>query len=552
MVKEYRALLGLDRLAANDRPRPKLFAEAIVREAAVRRYLREEWIRLEAARPRLERQLAHANLRATAQEKRADAQEKRANAQEERANAQEERANAQEKRANAQEERANAQEERANAQEERANAQQARADVLKAQLATVEATRDAILASTSWRLTRPLRVAIDLLRPGAPPTAPENEVVLAPSSLPAGVEAAQRPISGSAMQAQASDAGAATVERGPAAASPRAGGAASRPLRLSVRHGDILAWAYARQLLQRLGVDEDKTSEPVSAPLPSGFSLVVEGPGAVGEAPTIAFYTGQDGEPDDTAAALVAELDRVLLSSAAAAERFRSRWPQADARVMIVRPPLLGAWSGGSREALRTQLRARLGLPDRVRLVLGIGPLEDASGLVGFARLASLTCAQRTDVRFVWLGAREPKWERIHWLGVGLPCALRHLYLVADMNYQDWLLAADAYIGCRTAGVFDAGVLEALASGLPVAVDSRTSLPDMLRSGRCADLVAEASGQAAVDWLKAAILMPVSADADIALRTQQCWDAATVDKDLMEAFRESLGAELDTYDAAGD
>lgn len=86
---------------------------------------------------------------------------------------------------------------------------------------------------------------------------------------------------------------------------------------------------------------------------------------------------------------------------------------------------------------------------------------------------------------------------------VGLPVALRQLFLMQDADFAGWLLAADAYIGCRAADVYDAGAVEALAAGLPVCVASLASLPDALRAAQCAGRVDEAGGEAAIDWLAA-------------------------------------------------
>ena len=231
MVSEYRELLGLDGAPVARRPSPGLLAQATVREAAARRYLRAEVVRrqqvadhltartqhLEDVKALVEERADAQEARADAQQERADAQEKRADAEQERADAQERRADAQqaradaqevradaqEARANAQEARADAQETRANAQEARANAQEARADAqeqradaqqkraavlegelaaqraragqLESQLAALQDWRETVLSSTSWRVTGPLRSVSALLRRSAPATPGEHQ-----------------------------------------------------------------------------------------------------------------------------------------------------------------------------------------------------------------------------------------------------------------------------------------------------------------------------------------------------------------------------------------
>jgi len=116
-----------------------------------------------------------AEARAEAAEARAEAAEVRAEAGEARAEAAEARAEAAEVRAEAGEARAEAAEVRAEAGEARADAAEARAEVVEARAEAVEARAQAIAvaaqeslravhASTSWRLTAPLRHLAMLVR----------------------------------------------------------------------------------------------------------------------------------------------------------------------------------------------------------------------------------------------------------------------------------------------------------------------------------------------------------------------------------------------------
>ena len=694
MVSEYRELLGLDGVPAARRPSPGLLAHAAVREAAARRYLRAEVARrqqvadhlaaraqhlenvkalteeradaqesrADAQQQRADAQEERADAqerRADAQEARGDAQEARANAQETRADAQEARADAQEARADAQEARANAQEARANAQEARANAQEARADAqqrradaqqkraailenelatqraraghLELQLAAVEAWRETVLSSTSWRVTGPLRSVSGLLRRAAPaardgaenpavPAVPTRAGVVPPPASPTGTASTSFPAgaaAGTAADAPSAEAPemvtrtthggmskppgeaplSTTAEAGVGVASGTTSGAVAevasagppevrpdappdtspalrsgassetlseglpgqaprevvggsdapdggptdpvvpetpnhaviaRPAAptgqvrgaqsaespeqtgpapsVVVPSGDLLALARARRLDRVLGIAVDRIPEVVADQVPEGFSMLVSGPGPGGGPRSVACFEGLDTHPDAASTALAMRLDRVVVPAEGVARRFRELWPGARARVSLTRYPLAAQWPVAvDGQSLRARQRDRLGLPDRTRLVLGIGRVGSPGGLARFATLATRCCELRNDVRFVWMGVRNPDWERAHWLEVGLPVAMRRLFLVEDENLAAWLTAADAYIGCRSPDVHDPGAVEALAAGLPVCVASVASLPDVLRLPPGAGQVDEASGEEAIHWLAARV-----------------------------------------------
>lgn len=133
------------------------------------------------------------------------------------------------------------------------------------------------------------------------------------------------------------------------------------------------------------------------------------------------------------------------------------------------------------RDVERLRRRDALGLPDSARIIAGMGAPAAQSGLLRFARVAMDFSAQRNGCYFVWIGGQDPAWLRAHRDEIGVPVALRRLFLVADDNFEAWLLAADAYLGCGEPDGHDFGALEALALGVPVAVESRDSLPDDLR-----------------------------------------------------------------------
>ena len=287
------------------------------------------------------------------------------------------------------------------------------------------------------------------------------------------------------------------ARRPPAAES--AGADPVRPIGIAVAPGDLMALARARRIGQGPG---DPSLAGDAGPVPAGFSLLFCGAGADRDRHSVACFEGLGHAPDTGSTALAMQLDRVVTPTAGIAQRFRSLWPDAPARVTVIPFPLVAQWPSATDPGALRQ-RDKLGLPDRARLVLGIGPVGPDGGLERFAGLATRTCERRNDVRFVWLGGRDPDWERAHWLAVGLPVAMRQLFLVDDENLAAWLGAADAYIGCRPAAVYDPGALEALGAGLPVCVASRASLPEAVWGPPCAGLLAEGVDTAAIDWLEA-------------------------------------------------
>jgi glycosyltransferase involved in cell wall biosynthesis len=263
-----------------------------------------------------------------------------------------------------------------------------------------------------------------------------------------------------------------------------------------------LALARARRLGRVRGITAGRPPDVVADRVPEGFAMLVSAPGPDGEPRSIACFDGLDAPPDAAGTALAMRLDRVVVPAEGIARRFRELWPDARAHVSLVSYPLAAQWPVAvDSKSLRARQRDRLGLPDRTRLVLGIGRAGSGAGLARFAALATRCCELRNDVRFVWMGARKPDWERAHWLAVGLPVAMRRLFLVEDENLAAWLTAADAYIGCRSPDVHDPAAVEAMAAGLPVCVASLASLPDSLRAAPCAGRVDAASGEAAIDWL---------------------------------------------------
>jgi hypothetical protein len=185
----------------------------------------------------------------------------------------------------------------------------------------------------------------------------------------------------------------------------------------------------------------------------------------------------------------------VLAPVQAAADAFAARWPQAPVkpRIVALRPTTQGPARYGQ---LRMLARERLGLPDATRLVLGVGPMDAHSGWERFASLALDAGERHNGVVFVWLGGGG--WDPRRRLATGVPMGLRRLFVRDDREVGNWLRAADAYLGCRAAGVYDPGAVEALSLALPVAVRDRGALTEDAAGGWAVDVPAPGTE---VDWL---------------------------------------------------
>ena len=177
---------------------------------------------------------------------------------------------------------------------------------------------------------------------------------------------------------------------------------------------------------------------------------------------------------------------RFVVPNAYMAEALRSRLPEAD--VVQVDFPVSfdtdgrhkGVGAGTEGVAYRDVCRARIGVSDRARIVLGVGARDHETGLPRFADLAMSVGAQENGVVFVWLGmGEEPTTDGLE-DRIALPQALRRLFLVSDSDIGPWLKGADLYLGCRSALSYDGPAVEALVAGLPVAALDSASLADGL------------------------------------------------------------------------
>lgn len=326
-----------------------------------------------------------------------------------------------------------------------------------AQRADVEAYRDAILQSTSWRLTAPLRRTMEAIGKGA----------------------------------------------GPAPATPR-DAAETPPPAPPAPPESVLSLARGNPLLERLAArwaDEEKL--PCVAEGDAARQIVVNGTalssalaaavvacrGALQadriDARALQFRGAAESEAVAPHAAPGLE---VIVPAAAQAKQAERLFPGAQVRVQPWQ------WSASPVDAdVRERLRGRLFVPDASVMVLGVGRTEGGTeastglrgGLAAFARHAQALAAQHTGLIWVWLGSRDEAAGQ----GTGVDAepalaaaeAERRLFVIESPDLAEvetWLAAADLCLACGPAGVFDAGAACALARGLPVAAFAAGILPD--------------------------------------------------------------------------
>jgi glycosyltransferase involved in cell wall biosynthesis len=360
---------------------------------------------------------------------------------------------------------------------------QAEASSLAHRLADMEAYRDALLASTSWRLTRPLRAA--------------RKVMMSKGHRPVEATGPEAPVS----------VGAPDIE------SVR-GVASSVPI-VAFRTGDPVVRRLAAILAGRIGCAVAEFDEEISRlfPIDEGVSLSIgmtASSDGQGVRPRGICFEGFPTALHPHAAPEI-ECDRIVAPSQSVAERLPAFGRAANVSVYVMPFPIVGDWGGDERRAgERIRRRDLLGIPDATRIVIGMGRADERSGILRFARLAMDFAERRNGCCFVWVGGRDGAWMSEHWGAIGVPVALRRLFLVNDDVFEPWLLAADAYLGCRLDGVHDAGALEALAAGLPVAVECIGSLPDVLRAPDVRAAVDLVAGDDALPGLLSWAMEPVA------------------------------------------
>lgn len=322
---------------------------------------------------------------------------------------------------------------------------------VEAQRAEVEACRDAILRSTSWRMTAPLRRTLD---------------ALGKSSSPA---------RGSGTQAT-------VMEIPPVAHSE---------VVLGFVGGNPAAaeWVAAQALGENLsyrdaGGERRRIVMGGKALLPELAVAVIGCRGQLQESGIEAGTLYFAGLANSAGCAPHPAVDvQLVVPTPALVAQVEKLFPGAQVQV---RPwPVQGELTAAPGSAgERTRLRRSLFAADAVAIVLGIGSGDAYGNLATFARYADALAAQRTGTICVWVGGRdvscvdESGEEADADAGgatvadaiVRAAVAQRRLFVIDDAEFRPWLAAADAYVACGPAGVFDFGAAAALAQGVPVVV----------------------------------------------------------------------------------
>ena len=183
-----------------------------------------------------------------------------------------------------------------------------------------------------------------------------------------------------------------------------------------------------------------------------------------------------------------AAMDRIYVVNREAADTYRLRYRQLAERIAFVPnwvdDTIFHPLPDERRQALRSELLARLGLGDATRLVLFAGRLErqkDPELLVdAFARLRR----QDADVALLIVGGgglRAATEGRIAERGIG--DAVRLLEPVPRAELAQLMSAADCLL---VTSAFETGptvVYEALACGLPVVATTVGQIPELVTAG---------------------------------------------------------------------
>lgn len=209
--------------------------------------------------------------------------------------------------------------------------------------------------------------------------------------------------------------------------------------------------------------------------------------GLVHELPGLVAYYGLQPALE----ALVSCSERVVVASGAVRDGLATMLPGRDLGHVIRRPQGLYTRNrhrdDPAPSAPRVALRDRLGIPHHAAVVVTVGYADARKGADLWARVAAIACRRRSDLRFVWVGHRDPSLapildallrdagvaDRVHFLGV-------------DFDTDDVYAGADAYALTSREDPFPSVVLESLAVGTPAVAFAGT--------GGGAELLGEAGG----------------------------------------------------------
>jgi hypothetical protein len=164
-----------------------------------------------------------------------------------------------------------------------------------------------------------------------------------------------------------------------------------------------------------------------------------------------------------------------------------ARFAVVDPARVTIRPQGLYRTSlQGIHDEDRREVRIRLGLPGDAPVVLACGFGDYRKGFDRFAELARIADARGWPAHFIWVGSVDAYDERLdeaRALVERLP-RLRVTGFVDDPTHH--YAAASVFVLTSREDPFPSVVLEAMASGLPVAaVEGQTGIGDLLREADC-------------------------------------------------------------------
>ncbi|MGP3915197.1 glycosyltransferase family 4 protein [Nonomuraea sp. 10N515B] len=325
-------------------------------------------------------------------------------------------------------------------------------------------------------------------------------------------------------------------------------GLAVTPWELGSVEDDWISWGTAEeQRLSAARVLSETAPDAVLLFLPEPDSSVgILVACAETDIPTVAVFTvvppGYPVSPEDRARANLARRSGqlwVAISEDNRRQLISAFDIEASARIPVVRNGrnLPAAWldpEPARVEAVRTGLRAELGIPPASRVVLTVATLSGPKGHGDLLDAIPLLAPAHADVHFVWAG---DGWERDRLEATIAVAGLSHrVHLLGYRTDVPALLhAADLFLFPSHSEGYSLAVIEAMSAGLPIVAADASSTPEQLGDGLYGVLFRAGDPMALAEQLDHALSDPVRmrALAKAALpvgraRTEEAMCAATL------------------------
>lgn len=194
-------------------------------------------------------------------------------------------------------------------------------------------------------------------------------------------------------------------------------------------------------------------------------------------------------------------LDRVSAATGVRADRTLIQPQGLYQRISLI--------DGEQKRAARHRVCASIGAAANSHIVLGVGYADLRKGVDIFIDWAMATLRRRTDVHFVWAGKIAPELEtlireRLAWVGQH---AQRIHFVGFDANPSDYYLAASVYALSSREDPFPSTLLEALAAGTPAILCAGASGAETLAEG-CVTVLADAQASTFADTIEVMLDAP--------------------------------------------